>query len=293
MLWPVLAFSQEHYKTIDLQELQAKEKILSAAGDSMVRGLQDSTRMHACLLFNESMTSLLAYQNTFDYGFDSLKNVSILKSDDGKVKIYTWVLQSSDRNAYSYYGFVQVFDKKTKQVKLYRLQERPFENAEAMSKTCKPEEWYGAYYYRMIEKKISGNNTYTLLGWHGNNRLTTKKVIDILMVSPDGITFGAPVFKGEGKPKYRVVFEFTSQAVMKLAFEEKKKMIVFDRLSPVSGAQKGQYEFYGPDFRYDGYKFKKGYWLLQKDLDLRNPKSTDQKEGKKEPGKKLYVPGGE
>jgi hypothetical protein len=80
---------------------------------------------------------------------------------------------------------------------------------------------------------------------------------------------------------------------MKLAFDEKKKMIVFDRLSAPPNAEKNQYEFYGPDFRYDGYRFKKGYWLLQKDLDLRNPKSADQKDGKKEKGKTLYVPGGE
>jgi len=102
--------------------------------------------------------------------------------------------------------------------------------------------------------------------------LTNKKVIDVLFFDQwDNITFGAPVFLDENKKlKYRVVFEFSAQAVMLLRYEKKKKMIVFDHLSPTSPSAKGQFQYYGPDFTYDGFYFKKGIWNYRKNLDLRN-----------------------
>ena len=47
-------------------------------------------------------------------------------------------------------------------------------------------------------------------------------------------------------------------------------MIVFDHLSPSRPEYAGDLRFYGPDFSYDGFKFIKGVWVLQSDLDLRN-----------------------
>jgi hypothetical protein len=290
ILLPFRLFSQTTYKTVSVKELKEKENILIQAGDSILHGSSDSVRIANNEIFKTGLEKLLSFQNTFAYPFDSLKTLSILKSKDGILKIYTWILPSTDGTAYSYFGFVQVFDKKTREVSLYALVEKKYENAEAAVLKTPPGEWYGALYYMMVEKKYKGNTLYTILGWQGNNRLTTRKVIDILTVTPGKIAFGAPVFKGNGKPLTRVIFEYTAQAVMKLTYDEKQKMIVFDRLSAPSSAAKNQYEFYGPDFRYDGYKFKKGYWLFQKDLDLRNPRSFDQKETKKEKQKEMYEP---
>jgi hypothetical protein len=84
--------------------------------------------------------------------------------------------------------------------------------------------------------------------------------------------FGMPVFLDDKKrKKTRVVFSFNAQAVMLLRFNKKKKMIVFDHLSPASPSQKGQFRYYGPDFTYDGFQFKKGKWNYRSNLDLRNP----------------------
>jgi len=49
-------------------------------------------------------------------------------------------------------------------------------------------------------------------------------------------------------------------------------MIVFDHLSPSKPSLVGVYEFYGPDFSYDGYKFEKGMLELYPDIDIRNIK---------------------
>ena len=59
-----------------------------------------------------------------------------------------------------------------------------------------------------------------------------------------------------------------------LRWEKKKKMIVFDHLSPAAIRYNGIYEFYGPDFSVDGYKFKKGKWRYFNDIDVRNPRTS-------------------
>jgi hypothetical protein len=32
----------------------------------------------------------------------------------------------------------------------------------------------------------------------------------------------------------------------------------------------GKYEFYGPDFTYDGLKFEKGVWIHYQNIDITN-----------------------
>ena len=290
LTFPAL-WAQESYKTIILSEILIREQQLIILSDSIYKGSSDSLRIASNKNFTDELGLLLEYQNTFSWAFDSLNSVSILKSKDGLIKIYTWILPATDRNSYSYFGFVQVYNLKTRQVTLYKLNETKYENEMARTIITGSNKWYGAVYYKMIEKKEKGKPFYTLLGWHGNSRKTTRKVIDVLSMRKDTLVFGKPVFTGNGKPAMRMVFEYTAQAVMKLNFDEKKKMIVFDRLSPTPGAEKNQYEFYGPDFRYDGLQFKKGNWVFKKDIDLRNPKSFDTKKGKSEKGKSMYDSG--
>ena len=284
----ILLRAQESYKTIGADELKSSQAALRLLGDSILKGSSDSVRIHANSRFKEQLSRLLEYQNTFSENFDSLNSVSVLKSPDGFLKIYSWILPANDKSAFLYFGFLQTMDRKTRQVRLIPINEVKYENEEAAYKICPPDEWYGALYYKLLENKAKGVTLYTLLGWHGKDWKTTRKVVDILYFKKGNPVFGKPVIRGEGKPSCRLVFEFNAQAVMKLQYDENLKMIIMDHLSPARGAEKGQYEFYGPDFSYDGLKFKNGYWLLKKDIDVRNPKSFNRREGKKEKGKVFY-----
>jgi len=248
------------------------ELMLQVLGDSIIKGSNDLIREAAISEFNARFFDLLAEPSTFNYPFDSLKTISKVKSADGRVRIYSWIQQSRTTGKYKYFGVVQRLDLKTGKMKLIGLLELKSATVEAESIEFKADTWFGAVYYDIIEKKSGKNTYYYLLGWHGNDRLTNKKVIDVLFFDLwDNITFGAPVFLDENKKlKYRVVFEFSAQAVMLLRYEKKKKMIVFDHLSPTSPSAKGQFQYYGPDFTYDGFYFKKGIWNYRKNLDLRN-----------------------
>ncbi|MBL0341979.1 MAG: hypothetical protein IPP71_14245 [Bacteroidetes bacterium] len=271
----LVANSQKSILTID--SLISSEKLLKSLGDSIINGSTDFSRNGAAAEFNPRFFDLLANPETFNYPFDSIKTVSILKSPDGLMRIYTWIVPSRIEGTFKYYGVVQRINIKTGEMKLIGLVELKSIPEEAELAELKYDTWFGAIYYEIIEKNIGKNKYYFLLGWQGNDRLTTRKLIDVIYFdSWNNLTFGAPVFKDETKKlKQRVIFEYTTEAVMLLRYEKKKKMIVFDHLSPSSPSLKGQYRYYGPDFTYDAYHFKKGFWNYRKNLEMRN--SNDSK----------------
>ncbi len=251
-------------------DIAAIEKQLKQYADSVMKGSTDKTRQVALAAFNPVFLDLLNQPASFEYPFDSLPSVSKVLSADKKVRIYTWILPSREAGTFQFFGIIQRINPETKQMKVIGITDLPLPTEEASVNELKPDTWYGAAYYEIIEKKINKKPHYFLLGWKGNDRLSTKKVIDVLTFDAwDNVTFGAPLFIDEKKKKkHRLIFEFNAQAVMLLRYE--KKMIVFDHLSPSSPAVKGQYQHYGPDFTYDGLQFKKGVWNYKTNLDLRN-----------------------
>ena len=136
------------------------------------------------------------------------------------------------------------------------------------------EKWYGALYTDLVETRFKNKTFYTLLGFKTNDGLVKTRVIDAMSFQGDKISFGLPQFKQEAKTLYRHIFKYASGANMMLRYDDKLKMIVFDHLAPADPLLSGQYQYYGPDFSYDGYRFEKGNWFLQTDIDLRNPKTN-------------------
>ena len=49
-------------------------------------------------------------------------------------------------------------------------------------------------------------------------------------------------------------------------------MIVLDHIAASDPRYEGIYEFYGPDFSIDGYKFKQGKLRYSSDIDLHSPR---------------------
>jgi len=263
--------SQKSELTSD--SINAAIKVLRSYADSMSRGSSDAVRKAYCAIFNPLLLDVLKSPISFDHPFDSLKTLSALKSPDGYVRIYTWFLQSRETGTFEYFGVVQRINPKTRSFGLQGLIEKKYPTDIAEINLFDVDEWYGAVYYDNLERKINKKTCYFLLGWHGKDRFSSRKVIDVLSFDPwENAEFGLPVFIGQTdvKTKYRVIFEFAANAVMLLRYDKKKKMVVFDHLSPSSPSLKGNFSQYGPDFTYDGYRFKKSKWIYKKNLDLRN-----------------------
>ncbi len=211
----------------------------------------------------------LRNESSFTYPFDSLKNIGIIKSEDEKLRIITWNLPYNDRT-HRYFGFIQ-YKKSKKTYIFYELNDDSDNIKKPELTVLNNKKWYGALYYKIITNKYKGKVYYTLLGADLNNLLTKKKIIEILYFDKnDSPVFGNKVFKNKSIPISRVIFEFNAQTNMTLTYDEEKEMIIYDHLSPSRPSLEGQFEFYGPDFSYDGLKFERGIWNAYSDIDVRD-----------------------
>ncbi|MCK4661223.1 MAG: hypothetical protein KAT68_00045 [Bacteroidales bacterium] len=223
------------------------------------------------------MENVLTNSLSFDYPFDSLNYMGKLKSPDKLFRIYNWNLNYND-GSYEYFGYIQYYDKKKKEYNNYQLIDLSEKIDDAEFVMLNYQKWYGALYYKIIPVKFANKKYYTLLGWDGNNDYTNKKIIEILYFSKSGKPyFGKNIFKIKKIRKKRIIFEYANMASMTLRYDDKLKMIVFDHLSPSKPIYKEQYEYYGPDFSYDGLFFKNGKWNFVSDIDVRNQKVKNKK----------------
>jgi hypothetical protein len=226
--------------------------------------------------FVKTLVEALKVSNSFSYPFDSLKNISVIKSPDESFRILSWYVLL-ENGTYRYYGAIQM-NTKSGPLKLYPLIDQT-DNISDPNSVTNNQKWFGARYYEIIPV-TSGSRLpyYVLLGWKGNTQITTKKVIDILSFDKDNLTFGAPVFDGkELKGKNRIIFEYAKSNAMTLKTDLKAGMIVFDHLASFDPEIKGKFEYYGSDGTFDGFKIIGGRLKLQEDITLNNdPNSSDE-----------------
>ncbi|MDK2978706.1 MAG: hypothetical protein PWP52_1420 [Bacteroidales bacterium] len=217
----------------------------------------------------EYFQKALEQDDSFDYDFSSLKYVGDIRSEDDKLRIITWNLPYYD-GTHQYFGFIQ-YKKNRWNTLTYKLTDKSAQIKNPEYDILSHTNWYGALYYTIIVHKYRGDNYYTLLGSDLNDLFSKKKLIEIVHFdSNDQPVFGAFMFKNKEKNIARVIFEYSAQANMGLMYDEKKGMIVYDHLSPFRPSLKGKYQFYGPDFSYDGLKFEDGIWNTYHDIDVRN-----------------------
>jgi len=265
LLFCFSAFGFSQKTTIDFDVAITE---LNAIGEQLISEISDQEKYVANEKFKTTLKELLINEASFEYQFDSLKTISILKENE--LKIYNWALPLND-GTFEYFAFLQL--KKEKKGQTFQVIELVDQSDEMMNPETKvlvPKMWYGALYYKIIYDKKLSKNYYTLLGWDGNNNLTNKKIIDVIDVGNNGtIKLGAPIFKNKGKTKKRVLFEYSENVVMSLKYHPKEKKIVFDFLVPASSSLEGIYEYYGPSLnRFDAYFFNENKWNYQEDVDI-------------------------
>lgn len=270
----VNSFAQESEQE-NLSTLLLYQDTLNTLQHFIYKGKNDIEKYKVNKKFIQLFENALNTKNSFDFSFDSLTSIARLVSTDKKFKIYNWNLPKSD-GTFEYFGFIQTYNSKTKETNIYKLTDKSEEVKNAERYSSDHTKWYGMLYYKIIEKKYKKKTIYTLLAWDGNDKILSKKIIDVLSFSSDGTpTFGSAIFEMGKKTPQRVVFEYSADLVMSLKYDEKKGMIIFDHLAPANDRLKGHPEFYGPDFSYDAFEFKKGKWVYLEDIDARNKKNKN------------------
>jgi hypothetical protein len=249
----------------------------------------DSLKLLQNKKFSDKLEEVLLNELSFYFDFDSLKkDLQILKSEDNKVRIISWDINLKD-GTYQYFGFIQSKNSKTGKYETFELNDvsETVKNAETYNGDHT--KWYGMLYYKLIDC----DNYYTLLGWDGNDKLTTKKIVDVLSFKPDGSPlFGKNVFTNIPKkyPK-RLIVEFSGEGTISLKYHDKKNLIVYNHVAPPDPYLEGMYQYYVPDGSFDGLEYKRGNWTYVPDVDIKNIGTPNDKVRKpKTKEKPMYVP---
>lgn len=258
----------------NLQQLSKVQDTLSAYSDSTISLNDDVVRMEYNSMFVKKFISALKTPHSFQFDFDSLTNVSVLKAPDQSFRIFTWFLPFKD-GTYKFYGTIQLATKDGS-LKLLPLNDDT-QNFTEDNLITNQKKWYGARYYEIVPVTYPGKTPfYLLLGWKGNNNKTTKKVIEVLSFEKGEVVFGKNVFEMQrGKPvKNRMVFEYNKQNSMTLTFNKQVNMIVFDHLAPYDANMVGNFEFYASDLSFDGYTIGYQKMYLKENIQLKNDTSN-------------------
>lgn len=204
----------------NIEVFQKYEMELKALSEKIHFAQNDREKYAANEEFTLKLKKILLYENSFKYPFDSLESIARLVSPDKKFKIFNWVLPKED-GTYVYFGFIQSYNKAKKKYDLYLLEDHSLEIKKAETKTLEANNWYGALYYKIIYTKSSGRKYYTLLGWDGNTKLTSMKLIEVLTFKSNGKPiFGSSIFKCNRKRIKRYFFEYAADASISLKYEE-------------------------------------------------------------------------
>ena len=254
------------------EELNFDKEIeqLNSLGKEMLGAKTDSLKFVINEQYKVLLKEVVDNKEAFEYNFDALKTISIQQT--GELKIYNWAVPKTN-GTYQYYAFATLMQKKSGYT-IIELTDKSTILKTPENKTLMPKMWYGALYYKIIRHKKIGMNYYTLLGWDGNNNLTTKKIIDVIQVNKNGtIKIGAPIFKMEKKTQRRVIFEYSDNVVMSLKYNQNK--LIFDHLIPSSSKLKGIYEYYGPELNiFDALIAENGKWIFEADTEIVLDKSV-------------------
>lgn len=268
LFFSILALSAKP-QGVEQRSLKEAEDSLTVLMQQVYSDKPFSLREVANNKFHSLLRGVLAKADAFDYPFDSLKHIGRIKSDDKKVRIFTWNLPLTG-GYQKYYGLIVLRNGNTQ---VFELVDNRKSIVNPIKDILSSQNWMGALYYSIIDESYKGQTYYILLGLDFNNLFSSKKIIDVLSFGKDSEpVFGFGIFKVGDMVINRIVFEFSARASMSLRYIADSKTIVFDHLSPSRPDFSENYQFYGPDFTFDGFRFDDGYWIYVRNLDMKNPK---------------------
>ncbi len=275
-------------------EADNEARELRALIDSSRRERSDSLRFVVNNVFFDKLAAALHAAPAGEKVFDSL-NIGQITSADGKVSLYNWNLQQND-GTNTYFMIIRL-NQEARVIPMKpvnALQELPQETV------FRNGDWPGGLFYRIIYRKEFKSGYYTLLGWDGFSRTTTRKTIDALSFDKNGNpVFGAPMFRTKEGIKNRVVSEYASRASFTQTYDKQRvnlsnvrksqrkvndEIIVIDRLVPMNETLEGQRWAYVPAGNmYDAYIFYRNLWSYVEDVEPRNPAPAVKEKSPKKP----------
>ncbi|MFK7926009.1 MAG: hypothetical protein AB8H47_28935 [Bacteroidia bacterium] len=203
--------------------------------------------------FSNLLLKTLKDPQSYEYNWDGLESISVLKPEDNSFRIFTWFIVDKKSGEYYgpqynyHFGVVQrrYVDPESGKVEyivipLFEMSETP-KGVENM--LLDNNQWLGALYYlpkgqqylptyrlkyySPKRKRPNGNpikikqDFYLLMGWSGNDEKSNLKMVEVMSFDPkqkDRVTFGADVFYFDQIPKFRAIFQYSEYAPFSLNY---------------------------------------------------------------------------
>lgn len=232
----------------------------------------DRERLAASDSIEAAFIGAFAAEETFHYTFAALRNTGSLRPSDGAFRLFNWNVPLLD-GTHVYRALILFPDG---EYRILRGGQSP--DAASERKILRGKEWYGALVYQIHPVTHKRKTFYTLMAWEGHDRVSTKKILDVLWFGKNREPmFGKPVFVHEDQTYTRRVFEFAASAQMTLTYLPAKEAIVFDELVPLPGMAEGNFSAYVPGTLHRGYTEQKGEWHYLERVDMTRPKGAESK----------------
>ena len=236
-----------------LMVFRLHEDTLEVLADGIIKETQEE-RLAYCELFIKHLVKTLKLKNSFDYEFKYFENISVVPSGDDQFRIFTWQLEIEE-GEYRYYGAIQMI---YTILRLHPLIDRSFNISDPRQATVSNDEWYGVVYYKIIPFFYQDRSHYLLFGYDMHDFKNRKKILDVLYFDDGGNPFlGAPVFRFKDRTDSRFLLDFAGSAQVRLNFDDKLGMIVYDHMVLKEGSE----NTYVPDGSYQGFKYIDQTWV--------------------------------
>jgi hypothetical protein len=262
----IMTFSVSAQIKADQIRLSAMEQELSVFANNILNADDVEDRLRADSFFTRNLVHALKTPYSFHHPFDSLKTISRLYAPDSSFRIITWQLMK-DFSYYRYKGAIQL-NTKDGSLKLIPLYDVSDFTGNPVDSVRNNENWIGAVYYNIIQKKYNNKNYYTLLGYDENDARSTKKWIEVLTFDSNK----KPVFGGRyfsypndpfkpAQPAYRFCLEFKKEANAKLNYDPELNQIIFAKLVSETGEVSKKHTLV-PYGTIEGFRWDMGKWIF-------------------------------
>jgi hypothetical protein len=227
--------------------------------DVMVNAVDGRHRMEAAKQFNTLFKSEMDSPNSFEKSLVDYKWISIKSDTANTFRIISWQVKD-ENNIHHQYGLLQ-----TKEGKTYQLKDAVNTiDKDAEYSEMSTQDWYGALYYNLIEKKFNNRPYYLLFGYDAHNDRDRVKIVEILTFKDGKPVFGKELFKnGNGdRPdiKQRVIIDYTNIGNVSFNYNQDMDMIMYDHTILAQGLAEDGGPAKVSDGTYCGYEWDGKYW---------------------------------
>lgn len=263
----------QHLSDSSRQVLAKQEDSLKVLAYAIVNASQEGQRRKACNTFIPLLVHALKLRGSFDYPFDSLREISRLYPPDSSFRIFSWQMPLM-LGANRYFGALQIHTRNGK-LKLFPLLDNSEFTLDWTDTITGPSRWIGALYYNLVETHNRRKTYYTLFGYNANGPFSNKKILEALIFRHGRPVFGAPIFnfsgdQPAGPTRNRFVLEYKKDGNARLNFDRDLDMIIYDELVSVDHRPLKKFT-YVPDGNYESFVWKNGQWMHEPSV-LNQPK---------------------